>query len=120
MSTNTSRMMTLLSRLSGAGAVLAMGLFLPACKEAGDDFNSEVSCQSYCAKKFDCDELNPTSDETNECVNSCRNSIEDECGNDNQAAANDQIDICVDKSCDEFWVCMVFETAPECFGFVSN
>ncbi len=97
-------------------AITLMG----ACREAGDDFSSEAACSDYCSKSFDCDDHEPTNDETNDCVDSCRNDIEDNCGNDHQAAANDKIEECVDKSCDEFWPCMVFDVAPECFGFVPN
>jgi len=42
------------------------------------------------------------------------------CGNEHQAAANDQIDDCVSQGCTEFWVCMVFDAAPVCYGFVSE
>ena len=82
-----------------------------------NDFSSEVNCREYCAKDFDCDQHDPTSDETDACVDECRDSIEDTCGNDNQADANDQIGDCVDLSCTEFRACMVFEAAPACFGF---
>jgi hypothetical protein len=71
-------------------------------------------------KKFDCEDKTPTGDETDTCVSACRGSIEDDCGNEHQADANDKLEECVDKSCTDFWVCMVFETAPECFGFVSH
>jgi hypothetical protein len=84
-----------------------------------DDFDSHVVCHDYCAKKFACASQSPTDAENETCVNGCRNSIENNCGNEHQAAANDKIAECVDKSCVEFWSCMVFETAPGCFGFVN-
>jgi hypothetical protein len=88
-------------------------------REAVDNLDSRAVCAQYCTKKYDCEGADPTDDEKTDCVNGCRNSIEDDCGNENQAAANDRIGECVDKSCDEFSACMVFDTAPECFGFVN-
>lgn len=93
-------------------------LSLMAC-EAKDNFDSELTCTSYCTKTYDCQDVEPTATEQDECIASCRNSIEDECGNDNQAAANDKVNECVDLACDEFTTCMVFEAAPECFGFLN-
>jgi len=98
---------------------LLLSASLTGCGETIDNFNSEAICGDYCSKKFDCDDQEPTSNDTDVCVNNCRNSIEDDCGNDNQQDANDKIAECVDLSCDGFWTCMVFEAAPECFGFVN-
>jgi hypothetical protein len=100
-------------------AFLSVSLILSSC-EAGDNFNSRVACNKYCSKKFDCNDKDPSFDETSDCVNECRNSIEDNCGNEHQEAANDKIEECVDKSCVDFWLCMNFELAPECFGFTGN
>jgi hypothetical protein len=110
---------------AGSGKVLAVGLLLAgglvvSCGEALDDFDSRVVCGDYCSKKADCNGSTPTGDETDICVGSCRNSIEDNCGNDHQAAANDRIGECVDMGCVEFWGCMVFDAAPECYGFVEQ
>ena len=93
---------------------------LAGCAETVDDFNSELICQDYCSKKFACDDYNPTSDDTNVCVTSCRDTIENECGNDDQSGVNDVIGGCVDLSCDDFWGCMVFDAAPECLGFIES
>lgn len=110
--------------LSAMVAVLFVaGVSVTGCDaidEAKDDFDSRVACQHYCSKNFACQDKTPTSDETSTCVGNCRDSIENKCGNDNQKAANDQIETCVDKGCAEFWVCMVFSAAPECYGFVSQ
>lgn len=101
-------------------AILFSSAFTMSSCEAGDNFNSRIACHEYCSKNFDCNDKNPTLDETDDCVDSCRNSIEDNCGNEHQSAANDQIEECVDKSCVDFWLCMHFDIAPECFGFVGN
>ena len=86
--------------------------------ELTNDFDSQLSCQSYCNKDFDCRDVDPSGTEHQNCMSDCRSSIEDDCGNDNQVAANDKINECVDKSCIDFRTCMVFEVAPECFGWV--
>lgn len=99
--------------------LLFVGLAGFGC-EAVDNYNSRIACEHYCAKNFSCQDKSPSSDETSACVANCRDSIEDRCGNDHQDAANDQIEECVDKSCAEFWACMVFDAAPDCFGFVTN
>ncbi|EKD52069.1 MAG: hypothetical protein ACD_62C00124G0005 [uncultured bacterium] len=88
-------------------------------QETIDNWDSQVTCGDYCTKKFDCEDTDPTSDETDTCVSECRNSIEDDCGNENQAAANDKINECVAMGCADFWSCLVFDVAPECFGFVN-
>ncbi len=99
--------------------LLAATLIMSSC-DAADNFNSRIACRKYCSKSFDCKDQDPSSSETNDCVDSCRDSIENNCGNEHQAAANDQINDCVDKGCVDFWLCMYFEVAPECFGFVSK
>jgi|GEM_PF-1400098 len=88
-------------------------------EEAIDNFDSHIACGDYCDKKFGCDDQNPTGDENDACVSACRDSIEDNCGNEHQAAANDQIGTCVDKGCADFWACMTFEAYPSCYGFVN-
>ncbi len=88
--------------------------------KAVDNFNSRLVCQNYCDKKFACAEQSPSSDQSSDCVSACRDAIENKCGNENQAAANDKIAECVDKNCVEFTACMVFSAAPECFGFTSS
>jgi hypothetical protein len=103
-----------------AVAVLIVIGMMGSCGETMDNFNSQIACQDYCNKKYACENHDPTGDETSSCVSSCRNSIENNCGNQNQAAANDKIGGCVDKSCVEFWACMVFDAAPGCFGFVGQ
>ena len=112
------------SRVAGgallvAGALVLLGGLMGSCG-AVDDFNSRLACEDYCAKRFECLNQTPTGDETSTCVSACRNSIEDNCGNEHQAAANDKINECVDKGCVEFGACMVFGAAPECFGFVTG
>lgn len=100
--------------------LFSMALASSGCgsaKEAVDDFNSKNTCEDYCDKRFSCDNTEPTSDETDTCVSNCRSSMEDDCGNENQADATDKINECVDESCSAFTACMVFEAAPECFGF---
>jgi len=106
-----------------AAAMLVSAILVGSCaatKRATDNFNSRVACTDYCNKKYDCLNQDPTQGTRDACVNDCRNSIEDNCGNEHQAAANDKIEQCVDEGCVDFWTCMVFEAAPECFGFVSQ
>lgn len=105
---------------AGAGILLLTVLALSACGEKLDDVNSEAACTNYCDKMFACDELDPTSDEQETCVSECRDTIENECGNDAQSGANTIIQECVDLACDDFWPCMVYEEAPECFDFVPD
>jgi hypothetical protein len=103
--------------------LLFVGLMAPGCdsvQETIDNLDAQSTCSDYCAKVYDCDNVVPTSDETDSCVTSCRNSLEDNCGNENQAAAVDKVEECVDKGCVDFLSCMVFDVAPECFGFVSE
>ena len=95
-------------------------LALSACKEDVADINSEAACTNYCEKKFDCEQYDATNSEVDACVSNCRDSIEDNCGNDVQEDANAKIQECVDLSCDDFWPCMVFDDAPECFDFVEQ
>lgn len=105
-----------------AALMLLLSVDLIGCdafSDAKNNFDSKNTCEDYCSKKFDCADHNPTGDESDSCVSSCRNSMEDNCGNDNQADANDQINACVDKNCADFGSCMVFEAAPECFGFAN-
>jgi len=85
-----------------------------------DDFNSMVACQHYCDRNFECVGSEPTDDDFSTCVANCRDSIENECGNEYQAEANDHIEDCVDMGCVGFWACMVFDAAPQCYGFVSQ
>jgi hypothetical protein len=104
-----------------AAYAILLSVCLTGCEvtqEAADDVRSEAVCGSYCDKRFDCEDLDPSSGENDACVSECRDSIEDNCGNDYQSAANDKIEECVDLSCDEFWTCMFFDAAPECFDFV--
>lgn len=101
--------------------LLGLGLMGFACQvteEVVDDVDSRITCGDYCDKKADCDGREETRDERQACVSACRDALEDECGNEHQAAANDQIAECVDEGCAAFAVCMVFEAAPECYGFV--
>jgi hypothetical protein len=118
-----------MSRIFILGSFIALFIILGmmiACgdddssQESKDNFNSQVACNHYCAKHYDCKDVDPTDEETSDCVSGCRNDIEDNCGNDNQQAANDKIEECVDKSCTEFGACMVFDAAPTCFGFVDE
>ena len=89
-------------------------------EEKIDDYDSHVACEHYCTKKFECANTDPSSDQTSNCISNCRESIENNCGNENQEAANDRIEDCVDQNCIGFWTCMIFEASPECFGFVNN
>ena len=111
------------SMLFVAGVFLFfVGLISFGCgsaEEAIDNINSQANCEDYCSKKYDCEDTIPTSADTDTCVTACRDSIEDSCGNENQAAANDQIAECVNMGCADFFTCMVFDAAPECFGFVN-
>ncbi len=89
--------------------------------DAVNDFNSMIACQQYCDRNFECNPLvEPTDDRVRICVDNCRDSIEVQCGNENQQAANDHIFDCVEMGCAAFWTCMVFDSAPECYGFVTD
>ncbi len=104
-------------------ALFLVGLSSVSCgkaEETFDDFDSNVSCNEYCDKKADCNDEQPTAEENRACVDGCRDAIEDECGNEYQASANDKIGECVDMGCTEFWACMKYDAAPECFGFVDR
>ncbi|MCB9726856.1 MAG: hypothetical protein H6744_15000 [Deltaproteobacteria bacterium] len=106
-----------------ATLMLAASLSGPGCDtntEMVDNEKSAVVCADYCAKKFDCEDRTASVDEDEACVAACRDSIEDGCGNDHQAAANARLAECVDKGCTEFWDCLVFAEAPECFNFVAQ
>lgn len=95
---------------------------LSGCDDAGeaiDNLDSRIQCGNYCDKASDCAGSGGTGESRDVCVSDCRQSIENNCGNDNQDAANEKIDECVDKNCAGFLTCMVFEAAPECFGFVT-
>lgn len=98
----------------------AIAILFSACTETLDNIDSRVACSEYCSKSFQCDGVNPSRNQTSDCVRSCRSSIEEECGNVHQAAANDAIRGCVDYACTEFAACMVFDAAPECFAFVTD
>ena len=106
--------------LFSIGSIALLSAGCGATEEAVDDFNSKSACEKHCTKKYDCADKNPTGDQTEACVNGCRDSIEDNCGNEHQAAATDKIEDCVDQACPGYTTCMVFEVAPECFGFVEN
>lgn len=104
-------------------AMLSIGVMGSACErtqETIDDLDSRITCRDYCNKKADCEQHDASRDELDACVSDCRSAIEDDCGNEHQAAANDKIAECVDQSCTEFWACMVFDAAPECFAFVGE
>jgi hypothetical protein len=105
--------------LATGALLVSAGLAGSGC-EATDNFDSRVACRHYCTKAFDCNDDDPTDDEFSDCVSDCRNSIEDNCGNEHQAAANDTIEECVDMDCVDFWACMVFDAAPACFDFVGQ
>jgi hypothetical protein len=106
------------SMFAAVALLFSVGLMLGSCGEEIDDFNSEIQCRDFCAKDFECKSMIPTDDETNVCVNQCRNHIEIQCGNEHQAVANAQIEQCVDMGCVDFFVCMVFDANPQCYGFV--
>lgn len=109
------------SIFAGATALFLMGLASVSCgkgEETFDDIDSRVSCNDYCTKKADCSDEQATDEEDDACVSACRDALEDDCGNEYQANANDKIAECVDMSCTEFRGCMVFDAAPACFGFV--
>lgn len=109
-----------LFKAASAGLLLAAVLVFTNGCGAIDDFNSYVACQQYCDKNFQCLGISPDNDQVGECISNCRDSIENHCGDEHQAAANDHILDCVDLGCPGFWTCMVFDSAPECYGFVTN
>jgi hypothetical protein len=105
---------------SFTAAALLLTTVLTASCEVVDDIGSQVVCADFCDKDASCTESEPSSDERNACIDDCRSSIEDTCGNENQAGANEQLAECVDLGCGEFYTCLVFDAAPECFGFVND
>ncbi len=108
------------ARTSAAVAAVLTFTLAAACTIQKDNLDSRFACTDYCTKKFECSGDNPTGDEKRECVTACRDTIENDCGNEHQAAVNDKMDECKDQSCGQFYTCMVFETAPECLGFVGE
>lgn len=100
-------------------ALLLIGLTSASCGPI-DNLHSRMRCNEYCTKKASCEDEPLNDEEDDACVIACRDAIEDECGNEHQDAANDKIGECVDMGCSEFAVCMVFDAAPECFGFVND
>ena len=112
-----------LTRMTAVPLLLCAGLVPAGCdsaEEAIADFDSTKACEHYCAKKFECDGKTPSKADSDKCFASCRNAIENNCGNDHQVAANDKIEECVDKGCTDFKVCMVFSAAPVCFAFTND
>lgn len=108
---------------AAASTLFLLGLTSVSCgktEETIDDIDSRVTCNEYCTKKADCNDEEATDDEDDACVSACRDAIEDDCGNEHQARANDKIAQCVDMACPEFWGCMVYDAAPACFGFVDD
>lgn len=112
-----------MTHLFACGALtLTFGLTL-GCEEtseAKENYDSKQTCEDYCVKKYDCADVNPTEAQSTSCVNLCRDSIEDNCGNANQDAANDKLDTCNNQTCDQFAQCVVFAEEPGCFGFADE
>ncbi len=101
--------------------LFSVGLMMGSCgTDAENDFNSAVACNHYCTKAFSCVGADPTREVIDDCINTCRDNIENNCGNEHQAAVNDMVEECVDQNCSSFLACMVFEAAPECLGFVNE
>jgi hypothetical protein len=105
-------------RVAGFAALLLTPL-LSAC-ELVDDVDSGAACGQFCSKEAACDGEEPTAEQTTTCVEACRSDIENNCGNDQQSFANEQILECVDLACDDFDTCMVFDQAPACFDFAHD
>jgi hypothetical protein len=82
-----------------------------------DNWNSYVACRSYCSKHFEYSDKAPTGNETDTCVSDCQDSIDNNCGAEHQAAVNETIGKCTEKSCGELAACMVFDAAPDFWAF---
>lgn len=107
----------------GATLLMLAAVLVGGCesaKEAVDNFDSRAACGDYCDKRAECANETPSDAQNDACVDGCRDSIEDNCGNEHQEAANDKIGECSDQGCAEFVACMTFSAAPECFGFVGQ
>lgn len=89
-----------------------------ATEEAVEDVRSWEACDDYCDRKFDCADESPSAEEDQACTDECIDTIDDTCGAEYRSDAIDQLNTCVEQSCGEFYSCLVFETAPACFGFV--
>jgi hypothetical protein len=90
-------------------------------REGIDDFDTKFfACPDYCVKTFQSEDHDLSDDDTDVCISDCSNSIEDNCGNENQAAANYKTGECFDKNCVEFWACLVLDSNPACLDFASN
>ena len=98
--------------------MFSVGMLLSCSEEQIDDWNADAACRDFCTKDFQCRSIDPTDDENSACVNNCRYYIEKQCGNEHQAAATDQMEHCVDQNCLDFYICMVFQANPLCFGFL--
>lgn len=97
-----------LSALAGCGAA----------EDAVEDARSWEACDDYCDRKFDCADESPTSEEDQACTDECIDTLDDTCDAEHRSEAIDTLNDCVELSCGDFYACLVFDTAPACFGFV--
>lgn len=99
-----------------------LGLFsITGCgeaEEAVNDLRAIEACDDYCDKKFDCADEEVTDEEDDACEQECVDDLEDVCGPENREDAIETLNGCVENSCGDFTACLVFDAAPECFGFV--
>jgi len=89
-----------------------------AAEDAVEDVRALEACDDYCDRKFDCADESPSAEEDRACTDECVDTIDDTCDAEHRSDAIDTLNECVEMSCGEFYTCLVFDTAPACFGFV--
>jgi hypothetical protein len=87
-----------------AGALLG-GLF--GCDT--QELETEIDCFEYCKQAAECD----GDVDRDECEQSCKDNLND-CMGDEREQAQNQLDSCSDKSCDEFTACTI-EAGAQCY-----
>lgn len=104
-------------------AIFTFIVLQSGCSEAEeglDNLGSEKSCKQYCSRKYECDGVTASEDQSNACRDNCENQLEVKCGNNKQDAANEKIGECVDKTCDQFKSCLILTDTPECLAFTQT
>lgn len=87
-------------------------------EDAVEDVRALEACDDYCDRKSDCADETLTDEEDEACTNECIDTIDDTCDAEYRSEAIDTLNDCVEMSCGDFYACLVFDSAPACFGFV--
>lgn len=82
---------------------LAMGFAIgAACEDGTGPLRTATTCAAYCNQAKDCDE----DIDLDECKEDCENAIDD-CMDDEQEQALDDLDECSDEACSAFAACTI-------------